>query len=228
MVPRKKAPKKPVLTSPSSSFPSRRRLRLTYNAAGYLNLAANAYMTTEFFNTTGPYDPDYSNYTRNTSAANWSYYFGTGPGQYVNYLVHSCHVKLTFSAVTQATSNICVSLTDYLGVGSDYASSSTGTATQISQRKESKLFVMANSNLNAPLRVIEFDVFPWQVLGVTRAQYLTDRTFWGGYAANPVNVGAFLALSMSDALETGTNSTESVSYTIEMSFDLEMFGVQYV
>lgn len=217
-----------LLAPPSSIFPTRQQKRLTYNAAGYLNLAANAYMTTEFFNATGPYDPDYSNFTRNSSAAAWTYFFGTGIGQYVNYLVHSCHIKLVFSAVTQATTNICVSLTDYLGVGSDYVSSSSGTATQVSQRKHSYLFVMANSNNNADLKQVEFDVWPWQVLGVTRTQYMTDRTFWGGYAANPGSVGAFLAISMSDALETGTNSTESVSYTIEMSFDLEMFGVAYV
>lgn len=223
----RKNPNTHTLTPPTTLFPTRRQQRLTYNAAGYLNLAANSYMSTEFFNVTGPYDPDYSNYTRNSSAYGWTYFFGTAIGQYANYLVHAAHVKLVFSSVTQATTNVCVSTTDYLGVGSDYASSATSTATQVSQRKMSTLFVMDNTNNSARAHTVEFDVFPWQVIGVSRAQYMTDRTFWGGSGANPANTGAFVALSMSDALENGTNSSESIQYTIEISFDLEMFGVAY-
>lgn len=217
-----------VLSPPTSIFPTRRRLVLCYDAAGYLNLSANAYMMTEFFNVTGIYDPDYSNFTRNTSVGAFSYFMGLSQGQYANYLVHSCRVRIVFTPVTTATMNLCVSTTDYLGVGSDYVSSSTGTATQVSQRKMSKLLTMSNTTDNGDPQTVEFIVYPWQVLGVTRSQYLTDRTFWGGYAANPINTGAFVALSISDALENGTNSSESVQYTVQLSFDVEVFGLSYV
>lgn len=203
-------------------------MRLCYNAASYLNISANAYMNTEFFNATGIYDPDYSNFTRNTSVSAFSYFFGMSQGQYANYLVHSCQVTLVFTPVTQATNNVCVSVTDYLGVGSDYVSSSSATATQISQRKSSTLFTMSNSGLNGDPKTVSFTVYPWQAIGVTRQQYLTDRTFWGGHNANPSNTGAFVALSISDAQENGTNVTSSINYTIEMSFDVEMFGLSYV
>lgn len=198
-----------------------------YMAAGYANVGANTYSSTQFFNLTGPFDPDYSNYTRNASAEGFPFYMGTSNGQYVSGRVLRTRVQLLFTPVTQANINICVSLCDYLGVGSDYNTGATVTASQIAQRKKSRLVTMANTGLCAQPIAMEFICQPWEVMGISKKQWMSNPEYYFGFGANPTNTGAFLAITLSDALETAVNISESVDYTIQLEFEVELLGLQY-
>lgn len=215
------------LLTPLTIFPARKRCTFMYSAAGYANVGANTYSSTQFFNLTGPYDPDYSNFTRNSSAEGFPFYMGTSNGQYVSGRVVHTSVKILFTPVTQANVNICVSLCDYLGVGSDYNTGATVTASQIAQRKKSRLVTMSNTGLCAQPIAFAFEVDPWVVMGISKTQWMSNPEYYFGLGGNPTNTGAFLAITLSDALETAVNISESVDYTIQLVFEVELLGLQY-
>ncbi len=169
-----------------SPFPATYSTKLTYSSnIQYGTGTAGISGSEQLFSLTGVYDPD------QTGTGHQPYGYDTITTLYSRYIVKKARARVRF---TYASADMLV----ITGLRSDNSGSITTTGHSADFITENPCYVTRPLTTSGSNAVVEFvyDVQPWQLLGITKAQYTNDISNYGAATTGNPNIQAYLVINV--------------------------------
>lgn len=170
-----------------SLLSSTKRVKLVFDSGFTLTPGVTDTNYSQAFRMDNIFDPDVPNVTKNKSVN----FYSQLASLYSNYLVTRCDVLLTAINPSSHPSIVYLNGADSNVWTTDYSTSRIGS--DIISRSGVKYRTLTPSGGSRDTAVIKYSFKPWQIIGATKKQWMSDLSF--GYAMGSVTVGNPLAIS---------------------------------